>query len=442
MTNKPYVKIGAAVVAALGVTWLGTTWYGGQQIMKQYPEALAKISDSQLGAMKFVITKQEAGFFTSHVNWDLIITPNPCAPNGTFKISGYDDIRHGLVPSLGFGQVQSHIIWPERAKPFLTKMFGEKEPLKITTNIGLFGTLTTKVSSPVAMYTDEKGTLDWKGLSGSISRSYDEKQSETDIEFAGVQLKNTQKNFVLQLDKVGYESDLAQGASGLGLGEGKLSLKGLNVETDGKTFGFKTLVIHSDASEKDGFFAVNLNSKVESFVQDGQNIGKFDMVFNVDHIDAKALKNVNDLVKKLRSECKPNFDGLMQAAQPIFAKGVNATLKNADIELFDGKAHAEGKVNLPSLSAAEVQDPQLGLLKLEIDGKANFTETLISAIVGVMLESNSQGQPVDPQLQAQVVAQMLAKPLSEGLIVKTADGYTSNFQVRQGKSIVNGKSLN
>lgn len=442
MTNKPYVKIGAAVVVALGATWLGTTWYGGQQIMKQYPEALAKISGSQLGAMKFVITKQEAGFLTSHINWDLVITPNPCTPNATIKISGYDVIRNGLVPSLGFGQVQSHVIWPERAKPFLTKMFGEKEPLKITTNIGLLGALTTKISSPVATYTDEKGTLDWKGLNGSISRSHDETQSETDVDFEGVHLKNTQKNIAIQLGEIGYESDLAQGVSGLGLGEGKLSLKGLSVEKDGKIFGFKELEIHSDASEKEGFFAVNLKANVESFIQNSQNIGKFDMTFNVDHIDAKALKNVNDLVKKVRSECKPNYDLLFQAAQPIFAKGVNATLKNADIELFDGKAHGEMKANLPSLTAAEVQDPKLALLKLEIDGKANFTEKLISAVAKIMLEKNAQGQPIDSQLQAQVVAQMLEKPLSQGLIAKAADGYTSNFQVRQGKPIVNGKALN
>ncbi|HEY4713899.1 MAG TPA: DUF945 family protein [Aquirhabdus sp.] len=442
MTNKPYAKIGAAVFIALGATWLGTTWYGGQQIMKQYPEALTKLSGSELGAMKFVITKQEAGFFSSHINWDLIITPNPCAPNATFKISGYDDIRNGLIPSLGFGQVQSHIIWPESAKPFLTKMFGEKEPLRITTTMGLLGELTSKISSPIATYKDEKGTLDWKGLSGSISRSRDEKNSDTEIDFAGVHLTNSQQQFVIQLDKISYESHLDQGASGLGLGKSELSVSGLNVEKDGKTYGFKKLDINSDASEKDGFFAVGVKANVESFLRNGQTIGKFDMAFHADHIDAKALKNVNDLFKKVRSECKPNYDGLIQAAQPIFAKGVHATLKNVDLELFDGKAHAEGKAKLPSLSAAEVQDPKLGLLKLEIDGKANFTEKLISAIVGVMLESNSQGQPVDPQLKAQVVAQMLEKPLSAGLIVKAADEYTSSFQVRQGKTIVNGKALN
>jgi|GEM_PF-2641216 len=442
MTNKSYTKIGAAVFIALGATWLGTTWYGGQQIMKQYPEALAKINGSQLGAMKFVITKQESGFLTSHVNWDLVITPNPCAPNATFKISGYDDIRNGFIPSLGFGQVQSHIIWPDGAKPFLTKMFGKDEPLKIYTNIGLFGALTSKITSPDATYKDEKGEFEWKGLSGTMTRSKDEKNSDIDFDFAGLNLKSNQKQFVVQVDKISYESNLDQGASGLGLGKGELSFKGLNVETDGKNFGFKNLEIKSDASEKDGFFAVSVNTKIEKLLQNGKTVGQFDMAFNADHIDAKALKNVNDLVKKVRTECKPNYDIVIQAAQPIFAKGVNATLKNADIELFGGKAHAEGKANLPSLTAAEVQDPKLGLLKLEIDGKANLTEKLISAIAGIMLEANSHGQPVDPQQEAQVTAKMLEKPLNEGLIVKTTDGYASTFQVRQGKTSVNGKPLN
>jgi len=401
---------------------------------------LAKINSSQFGAMKFVITKQEAGFFTSHVNWDLVITPNPCAPNVTFKISGYDDIRNGLFPSLGLGQVQSHIVWPEQVKPFFSKMFGKAEPLQIKTNIGVLGGLTTKISSPVATYKDQNGELNWKGLSGSIS--YDETRSDADIDLAGIHLTNGQKQFVIQLDKVSYESNLKQGASGLGLGESELSMSGLNVDGAGKSFGFKKLEINTKASEKDGFFAVNLNSKVEQLIQNGKTVGQFNMASSIEHIDAKALKNVTDLVKKARSECKPSYDAVIQAAQPIFEKGVNATLKNADLELFEGKAHAEGKANLPSLSAAEVQDIKQGLLKLEIDGKANITEKLISAIAKSMLEKSANGQPVDPQLQAQVVGQMLEKPLSEGLIVKAADGYTSSFQVRQGKTSVNGKALN
>lgn len=440
--NKRYAKIGAGMCIVLGATWFGTTWYGSQQIIKQYPEALAKINSSQLGAVKFVITKQESGFLVSHVNWDLIITPNPCAPNFNFKISGYDEIRNGFIPSLGLGQVQSHIIWPERAKPFLSKMFGNNEPLKITTNIGMFGALTSKISSPKAIYKDEKGEFEWKGFSGTLSRSKDQKHSNIDFDFSGLKLDTNQKQFVVQLGKVSYESDIKESHSGLGVGDAELLLNGLNVEKDGKTFGFKTLNITSDASEKDGFIEGNFQAKVENFLQNGKTIGQFNMALSIEHIDAKALNNVNDLVKKLRTECKPNYDGLMQAAQPIFAKGINATLKNVDIELFDGQAHASAKVNLPSLTAAEVQDPQLGLLKLEIDGKADFNEKLMLAIAGIVLEANAHGQTVDAQQKAQVAAKMLEKPLSDGLIVKNAEDYVSSFQVRQGKATVNGKPLN
>ena len=440
--NQSYTKIGAAVCIALGVTWLGTTWYGGHQIMQQYPEALARINGSQLGAMKFVITKQEAGFLTSHVNWDLIVTPNPCTPNATFKISGYDVIRNGLIPSFGFGQVQSHIIWPESAKPFLTKMFGDKEPLKIKTNVGIFGTLTSKISSPSATYQDEKGTIEWKGLSGKMSRSQNEKDNDTEFDFAGFHLTSSQKSFVVQLDKMSYESKLKQEGSGLGSGDGELSVDGFNVETQGKTYGFKDLDIKSKVSEKDGFSAVEFNAKVERILQNDKTIGQFNMAFNIDHIDAPALKNVNDLVKKVRTECKPNYEVLTQAAQPIFAKGVNATLKRFDLELFGGEAHAGGTANLPPLTVAEVQDPKLGMLKLEVDGNANFTDKLIYALTGMMLEANAHGQEIEPAQQVQAAAQMLAKPLGAGLIVKTTDGYASNIKVRQGKVVVNGKPLN
>ena len=76
-----------------------------------------------------------------------------------------------------------------------------------------------------------------------------------------------------------------------------------------------------------------------------------------------------------------------------------------------------------------------------MDGQVSVTQKLISALVDMAAQTNGNGQPVDPQQSAQVENALLAKPLSEGLIVKTADGYVSSFNIRQGKTTVNGKQL-
>jgi uncharacterized protein YdgA (DUF945 family) len=443
MINKPYTKIGAAVVLALGATWLGSTWYGSQQIMKHYPDTLARLNVSQFGNMKVMIIKQQTGFLTSRVDWNLIVTPNPCAPNVTFKLSGYDVIHNGIVPSLGLGRIQTHILWPEAMQPTLTKVFGSKEPLVITTNIGLLGGLTSEVSSPAVTYSAEnQGTLDWRGFDLKVKYNKNGTESHIDFDSDGVMMTSANKQLVVKLDGIRYEVESETGISGLGLGEGELVLKGLNVTKVDQTFGFKDLKVKTHTFEKDGFFALDIKSDVAKFIQNDQSVGSFDLAFNIDHVDARALKNVTEIAKKSQSECKPSHAALIQAAQPIFEKGLVAKLSHADIELFGGKAHAEAKFNLPTLTAAEVQDPKQVVLKVEVDGQANVTQKLISAIVDRVAKSNANGQPVDPQQSAQLESTLLAKPLSEGFIVKTADGYVSQFSVRHGKTTLNGKPLN
>jgi uncharacterized protein YdgA (DUF945 family) len=440
--NKPYTKIGAAVVIAVGATWLGSTWYGSQQIMKQYPQALAKLNTSQFGGIKVVITKQQSGFLTSHVNWDLIVTPNPCAPNVTFKVSGYDVIHNGIFPSFGLGQIQTHILWPEGIQPTLIKIFGSQEPLTITTNVGMLGGLTTKLSSPSANYKAEnQGTLDWKGFDLKIKTNHDASKSDIDFDFDGATMTSGNKQLVVKLDDIRYNVKSKTGRSGLGLGEGELVLEGLNVTKDGQVFGFKDLKVKTEASESDGFFAIKIKSQLKNLIKNDQTIGNVDLAMSVDHVDALALKNVSDIAKKSQQECQPSRTALIQAAQPIFEKGMSATLDHADIELFDGKAHGQAKLNVPMLTLAEVQDPKLGMLKVEIDGQANITQKFITSIVDIIAKANSNGQPVTPEQSAQIESSLLEKPLSEGLIVKTTEGYVSTLSIRQGKTTVNGKQL-
>ena len=441
MMNKPYTKIGAAVVLVLGVSWLGTTVYGGQQIIKQYPEAIAKLNASQFGGLKVVITKQESGFLTSRVNWDLILTPNPCSPEVTFKLSGYDVIHNGIFPSVGLGQIQTHILWPERIQPTLTKIFGSKEPVVIKTNVGLLGALSTDISSPAVTYSGEnQGSLDWKGFNFKSKYNKTATTSHIDFDSDGATMTTGNKQFSIKLDEIHYDSESEKGISGLGLGESEIILEGLNVTKDSQSFGLKDLKVKTHASEKDGFFAVDIKTHIDKLIQNDQSVGNVDLAFNVDHIDALALKNLTEIAKKTQNECKPSHTALIQAAQPILEKGMVATLNHADVELFGGKAHAEAKFKLPTLTVAEAQDPKLGIQKVEIDGQANVTQKLITAIVDMMIKSN--GQPVDPQQHAQIENTLLAKPLSEGLIVKNAEGYVSQFSVRQGNTTVNGKPLN
>ncbi|AXI02184.1 YdgA family protein [Aquirhabdus parva] len=438
--DSQLIKVGAAVVVALGITWGGTTWYGGQQIAAQYPKALAKLNDGALGPLKIVINKQQFGFFTGRVDWDVIFTPNPCEPDHTIKFSGYDDIKNGVFPSLGWGEIQSHIIWPEEARPILTKIFGTKEPLQIKTNVGFLGGLQVQVMSPASTFGNEKGSFEWKGFTGKITQDRTASRLHGNLISPGISFTSADKETVITLDKVSYDFDSQKGQSGLGLGQGELVFSALNAVNAGKSFGFKDFKLISETTEKDGFFAMSMTYKVAELLQEGKSIGKIELAVTADHIDALALKDVVAVMQKMQTQCKPAPDRLLKAAQPIFAKGISAKVNHLDIGFFDGKAHAEATANLPALTVEEQKDPKSAVQKFSVDGKANVTQALLIKLADIA--GKTQGQPTSPEQSAQMVEMMLAKPVSEGLLSKSADGYTTTLQVCEGKVSVNGTPLN
>lgn len=430
--------IGGSSVLLIGAAWAGTTFYAGQQIVQQLPAAVAKLGEGAPGSIKYVITKREMGFLTSHIDWELIVTPDPCQPEQTMRITGYNVIHNGLFPSLGMGQIETHINWPANVKQGFTKFFGDKEPLQITTNVGLLGSYTTHIKSPSANFKDNNGTFDWQGMNVEFGQNKAGSKSTLSGVINGGSISVPSKQMDVKLDKISFESEGSKGLAGFNLGISKLQAAGLSFNTAAdKSYGFKDLSLIADASEKDGFLGIKETLKVAQLIQDGKQVGKVDAALSFNHIDAASLKNVLDLQKKMSTECKPSPEPLLTAAKPLFAKGIKIALDHLDLELFEGKAHADAVVNLPPLSDADMQDMKQALLKLEVDAKANVSQSMMLQLVS---KTMAPGQTLTDAQSAEMINAMLEKPLAQGLLTKTADGYSTVFQMRQGQPLINGKS--
>ena len=321
----------------------------------------------------------------------------------------------------------------------MTKFFGNKEPLQITTTVGLLGGYTTHIKSPATSFKDGDGTFDWQGLDAQFSQNKSGSKATLSGVINGGSVNVPSKQVDMKLDKISFESEGSKGLAGFNLGVSELKAVGFSLNTPaGKNYGFKDLKLVADASEKDGFLGIKENFTVAQLIQDSKSIGKVDAALSFSHIDAATLKNVLDLQKKMANECKPSPEPLFTAAKPLFAKGMKIALDHLDLELFDGKAHADAVVNLPPLTDADMQDMKQALLKLEVDAKANVSQVLINQLASKAMAQ--PGQTLTDAQTAQMIDAMLAKPLAQGLLTKTADGYATVFQMRQGQPLINGKA--
>jgi uncharacterized protein YdgA (DUF945 family) len=83
-----------------------------------------------------------------------------------------NEVKHGPFPGftgVGIGRIDTKFVWTPEVRQKLDKFLPGREPVEITTRLGLLGGATSHVSSPAFDFKDEKTTLAWQGFEGDFS---------------------------------------------------------------------------------------------------------------------------------------------------------------------------------------------------------------------------------------------------------------------------------
>jgi uncharacterized protein YdgA (DUF945 family) len=83
-----------------------------------------------------------------------------------------NEVKHGPLPGfsgVGMGRIETKFVWSPAVRAKLDKFLPGREPLEISTLLGLLGGATSHVSSPAFDFKEEKTTLAWKGFEGDFS---------------------------------------------------------------------------------------------------------------------------------------------------------------------------------------------------------------------------------------------------------------------------------
>ncbi len=432
-------KVSAAVAVALGAFWAGSTWYGGHEIVGIYPEAAAQLKEQLGDQVKFVITHQQTGFLHSRVDWAVTWQPDPCTPDKTLSLHGYDDIDNGPIPSGGWGRATTHIIWPQEIQSELAAAFNRQEPLTLVSTVSLLGVVTSTVTSPVAHWEGDSMTLEWHGLESTMTRNLRNDHVSIHVSAPGLEVSDPRQAMNMSLEQVGYDFNGTMVPQGLSTGEGKLAIKSFELSHPKGQFGATGIQISSKATNENGFYGMNLRYLVDAVQHQQEPVGKFDLALDVQHVDAKGLSLLIKALNHLSGQCKPSREPVLTAMQPILQKGMSVKLDHLDIDMLDGKAHADATAVLPALSAEESRDPKAFMNRVTVDGSAKVTLPLLQNMFKLL--SGPQAANLSPEQLAAMVDQIMAKPLAQGLVVKSEDGFTSHLAVQQGHLLVNDIAL-
>lgn len=435
--NKTGVVAGTVLVV-LGAGWAGSTWYSSQQMETYYQKNIHKFNATTLSPVAIKLTSFKQGFLKSRANWEISLTLDPCQPDNSMVLTGYDEIQHGFIPSLGWASIDSHIIWPDSVETKIREVFKGQEPLTVHTRVNLLGSINTRLQSPAAQWQGKTVQVNWQGMQGSLKLTTSNK-IKFDLRAPKLLVNNLASNSgSIAFDDMRYQGEQKSGNSLLPLGTTTLSLDSMQASLAQQQWGLRDVKLSSKNQVNKDMLSAEASYKVDKILLGQQNIGNFKANLTLGHIPAQAAQQSYVAFNRLQRQCNPSRQDMLKALEPVLKEGFQVNLSQADLNLFKGTAQANALIVMQPLPAAAQQSPEQILKKIMANGKVQVSDQLLSGIFEQI--SRLKGQPISPAEAGQTVQMLMQGMLEQGYFTKTATGYQATFALTNGQPSINGKA--
>lgn len=431
--------VAGTVLVVLGAGWAGSTWYSSQQMETYYQKNIHKFNATTLSPVAIKLTSFKQGFLKSRANWEISLTLDPCQPDNSMVLTGYDEIQHGFIPSLGWASIDSHIIWPDSVETKIREVFKGQEPLTVHTRVNLLGSINTRLQSPAAQWQGKTVQVNWQGMQGSLKLTTSNK-IKFDLRAPKLLVNNLASNSgSIAFDDMRYQGEQKSGNSLLPLGTTTLSLDSMQASLAQQQWGLRDVKLSSKNQVNKDMLSAEASYKVDKILLGQQDIGNFKANLTLGHIPAQAAQQSYVAFNRLQRQCNPSRQDMLKALEPVLKEGFQVNLSQADLNLFKGTAQANALIVMQPLPAAAQQSPEQILKKIMANGKVQVSDQLLSGIFEQI--SRLKGQPISPAEAGQTVQMLMQGMLEQGYFTKTATGYQATFALTNGQPSINGKAI-
>lgn len=187
MNNKAI--IGACAAAVLVIGYIGASWALGRAVHSGFDTWEQQLAQQPLPMVKVIERKYTPGVFSSveDVTFEfnnqffeqLKKARQPVQQEGAvdeasppMRFTLRNEVKHGPLPGftrIGMGRIDTTFVWSKEVRAELDKFLPGREPVEISTLLGLLGGTSSHVTSPAFEFKDEKATLGWQGFEGDFS---------------------------------------------------------------------------------------------------------------------------------------------------------------------------------------------------------------------------------------------------------------------------------
>lgn len=326
----------------------------------------------------------------------------------------------------------------------------------VRTTVGLFGETYTVIDMPARQASFEDGALQLESgaLAGELRTEPGLGGATGHLTLPLVRLRGGEGEGA-ELTGLRLDAGTRRSASGLALGEWRLTIEALGGTQAGKALHLADLELAARSDEKDGLVSGSADYRLRQVVADGATYGPMDLRLTVSRLPAEALARVQqalDDASAAPEELQAQAAGLalLSNADALLAGDPAVALERLQVDTPDGRVEGQFELQATGLRLAQIKDAATALRRVEGKASLRVPEAILArflhqhAMQQLVAEAGEGAELDEAALEAtaaELARQQVAGLVAQELLVREGGQLATAALWRNGLLTVNGKTV-
>jgi uncharacterized protein YdgA (DUF945 family) len=316
--------------------------------------------------------------------------------NELMRFTVRNEILHGPVLGLsGFGiaRVDSHLVMSEETRKKITEIFGEKDPLEVSTRIGFFGGGTTTLKSEGrTIKPDDKAEISWETFKVAIGYSRNADSYDMDGKWPKLEVKSLEDNTHFVMNDMKLVGDGKRVRGDLYDGDFTFAIDKMNFTgNDGDRVEIADLHYIVGVDTKDEFTA--MAAKLGSGAVKSKQLSALGLEFTEIHYDFSLRRLHAETLEKMLADMKKAygapvvsamnlenmvFGSMKEQAVGLLRYDPELVLDRIGIATTEGDGYIKGVITIKGATAEDFAQGNMSLIgKIHADLTIDVSEKMI-----------------------------------------------------------------
>lgn len=455
--------IAVALVVALGLAGTAGAWYTGTQMEGVLRDAVARsnvqIDEAMPGGMvRLEMTAFERGVFSSSARYTL--TYPGAEDEGPVTLTIVDSLEHGPFPVSRLAGLkllpvmatsEAVLVRSEALEPLFAAS-GDKTPVVVRSTLGYANTIDGSIHVAPLNFENEKVSARLAPVTVAFATDVDGDEVLLEGQWEGVQMARSGlgEPFTLEVSDVTLFTDQQRGSAGIYLGEGKLAIAGIRMESESDGVLLVEGVSQNTVLGEDaGNLAGGMDFGVAKVSYRDQELGSAEMKWSFSRFDQQATAEINQLYNALTmsayqgEEPPEQGDRWREAFIALLKAQPQLALDLLVIRTPSGESRARAEVQLASPESFDLPPAELVPQLVErINAHVQLSRPMLRDMVmyKTLFEPDADAEAV--ALEAEVLVEMLGVMAeTAGLARLEDDNLVTNLTYADNEIELNGEVI-